>query len=84
MWEPFICCCFFFVHYLDVCVQKKLTHSFFLFTSLYKYKVTGMSESTQQINNKNRKPSFKPNFGGGGYGGGGDDSSVMTGISAAT
>ena len=62
-------------------IQKKLTHSFFLFTFLHK--VTGMSESTQQINNTNRKPSF-PNFGGGGYGGGGDDSSVMTGISAAT
>ena len=44
-----------------------------------------MSESTQQINNKNRKPNFGGGgYGGGGYGGGGDDSSVMTGISAAT
>ena len=67
---------------LDVCVQKNSPTLFSLLS--YKYKVTGMSESTQQINNKNRKPSFKPNFGGGGYGGGGDDSSVMTGISAAT
>ena len=64
-------------------IQKKLTHSFFLFTFLHK--VTGMSESTQQINNKNRKPNFGGGgYGGGGYGGGGDDSSVMTGISAAT
>ena len=66
-----------------MCLIQKNSHTLFSLLS-YKYKVTGMSESTQQINNKNRKPSFKPNFGGGGYGGGGDDSSVMTGISAAT
>ena len=80
--EAFSCCCF-FVHYL-MCLIQKNSHTLFSLLS-YKYKVTGMSESTQQINNKNRKPNFGGGgYGGGGYGGGGDDSSVMTGISAAT